>query len=68
MIEVSSEQSRNQFIRIQSVAAAAVAALVCCYSAVVAAAVCHRVPDGQICCGFVESDLSVFFIQTQFIF
>ena len=41
------------FICIQSAAVAAVAA--------VAAAVRHRVPDGQICCWFIESDPSVFF-------
>ena len=51
---------------------------VCCYTAVVASAgvvllpgtVRHRVPDGDICCWFIESDPSVFFlfIQTRFIF
>ena len=35
-----------------------------------AAGVRYRVPDGQICCWFIESDPSVFFlfIQTRFIF
>ena len=40
----------------------------CCYSCVAAAAVLlvptgirHRVPDGQISCGFVDSDPSVYF-------
>ena len=63
----------------QSAVAAAAAAHVCCYAAVAAvvaaaavlllpAAVCHRVPDGQIWCWFVESDPSVFFLfnQTRF--
>ena len=38
----------------------------CCYSS---SAVRHRVPDGQICCWFIESHHSVFFlfIQTRFI-
>ena len=33
------------------------------------AAIRHRVPDGQICCWFIDSDPSVFFIfnQTRFI-
>ena len=33
------------------------------------AAVCHYVPDGQICCWFIKSDPSVFFvfIQTRFV-
>ena len=47
----------------------------CCYAAVVAAAavllaaVRRRVPDGKICCWFIESDSSVFFlfIQTRYI-
>ena len=30
-----------------------------------AAAVRHRVPDGKICCWFIESDPSVFFLFTQ---
>ena len=57
-------------------AAAAATAALCCYIAVVAAAtdlllpaaVRHCVPDGKICCWFIESDPSVFFlfIQTQF--
>ena len=65
------------YIIIQSAApAVAVTALcVATYTAVVAAAVlllpaavCHRVPDGQIWCWFVESDPSVFFLfnQTRF--
>ena len=51
---------------------------VCCYTAAVAAAalqllpaaVRHRVPDGQICCWFIEYDSSVLFlfIQTRFMF
>ena len=43
----------------------------CCTAVVAAAAaaVVHRVPDGKNCCGFNESDSSVFFlsIQTRFI-
>ena len=67
------------YIIIQSAApAVAVTALcVATYTAVVAAAVlllpaavCHRVPDGQILWWFTESDPSVFllFIQTRFTF
>ena len=35
-----------------------------------AAGVRHRLPDGQICCWFIESDPSLFFlfIQTRFLF
>ena len=52
--------------------------LLCRCTAVVAAAavlllpaaVRHRVPNGQICCWFIESDPSFFipFIQTRFVF
>ena len=57
------------FIRIQSAAGAAL----CCSTAdlaaaalpLVRAAVRRRVPDGHICCWFIETDLSVFFLFIQ---
>ena len=51
---------------------------VCCYTAAVRASAVlllivvgrHRVPDGQICCWFIESDpcVCLLFIQTRFVF
>ena len=53
---------------IQSAAAAAGA--LCVAMLLLAAAVRHGVPDGKICCWFIEADPSVFFIfiQTFFFF
>lgn len=45
-----SHSSWCAFTRLES-AAAAVAAVVCCYTAVVAGVVRHRVPDGKIIAG-----------------
>ena len=66
------------FIRIQNAAAAAAALcfairvllLCCCGAAAAAAAVRHRVRDGKLCCWFIESDSSVFFLffQIRFVF
>ena len=49
--------------------------LLCCYPAVLlllqvtvlplAAAVRHRVPDGKMCCWFIEYDPSVFFLRAS---
>ena len=57
------------YICIQSAAAAAAALFCYSYTADVAA-VRHRVTDGKICCGFIESDSSVLLllIQTGFCF
>ena len=80
MIEVSSEQSRSQFYMLTECCCRCCCCCcsLCCYTAVVAAAtvlvlpaaVRHRVPEGQVCCCFIESDPSVLFlfIQTRFIF
>ena len=76
VIEVSSQQSRRHFY-ILTECCYRCCCFVCCYVAVAAAAVLlllvtvrRRVPDGQVCCWFVESDPSVFFlfIQTRVIF
>ena len=76
MIEVSSEQWISQLFTIYRVLL--LCCSMCCYTAVVAAAtvlvlpaaVRHRVPEGQVCCCFIESDPSVLFlfIHTRFIF
>ena len=72
MIEVSFEQSRSQVY----MHAECCCRRCCCSLCVVAATavlllpvVRNRVPDAQICCWFIESDPSVFFlfIQTRFI-
>ena len=78
MIKVSSEQSNGQFyMRTECCRCCCCSCVLihCCVVAAAAvlllpAAVRHRVPDGQICCWFIEFDLSVFFlfIQTRFIF
>ena len=75
MTEMSSEQWISQFICIQSAVAAAASTLcvaILLLTVVAAAAVLllpaavrHRVPDGQICCWFIESDASVFFLFIQ---
>ena len=53
---------------IQSAAAAAGA--LCVAMLLLAAAVRHGVPDGKICCWFIDSASGVFylFVQTRFIF
>ena len=79
MIEVSSEQSRSQLYIHTERCCRCCSFFVCSYTAVVAAAaavlllaaaVRRRVPDGQICCWFIESNATVLhlFIQTRFIF
>ena len=70
-IKVSSKQSRSQFY--MRTECCCWCCSVCCYAPFVAAAavlllpaaVRHRVPDGQICCWFIESDPSVFFLPIQ---
>ena len=68
MIEVAPEQSRISFICMHTECCCrhrcCCCCFVCCYTAAVAAAavlllpaaVRHHVPDGQICCCFIESD------------
>ena len=70
---VSSEQSRSQFYTYRMLLPLLLLLLLCVAAAVVLllpAAVRHCVPEGQIGCWFIESDLSVFFlfIQTGYIF
>ena len=50
MIEVSSEQSRSQLCMHTECCCRRCFCSVCCYTAVVAAAVRHRVPDGPFRC------------------
>ena len=77
MIEVSSEQSRSQLYIHTERCCRCCSFFVCSYTAVVAAAaavlllaaaVRRRVPDGQICCCFIESDPSDVFLKRDLFF
>ena len=57
-------------VYVRTVVSAAAAAALCVAILLASAAVRHRVPDGKVCCWFIESDSSVLFlfIQTRIIF
>ena len=74
MIEVSSKLSSSQFDMHTECCCCCCCCSVSCYTAVAVAAaavllfpaaVRHRVPDGQICCWFIESDHSVLLLSNQ---
>ena len=76
MSEVSSEQPRSQLYIHAECCRRCCCYSVCCYTAVAAAAavlllpaaVRHRVPDCRLCCWFIGSDPSVFFLIQETFF